>query len=168
MSWIRNPDLNAITVQRSGNWANKPTGSRYLSWFIWRTISFTANSQYYSLVIMWSTSSRFFENEPNEIYLSDLPISSRLEIFSYLPPSDNGRDLTFRQRRRQWKRRWKTDFASLKTTSRLSQVTQSLKGREFMLELKRGCSTRVQTEMVEFIALPFQSSKNKKIGHFTW
>ena len=31
-----------------------------------------------------------------------------------------------------------------------------------MLELKIGCSTRVQTEMVEFIALPFQSSKKKK------
>ena len=28
-----------------------------------------------------------------------------------------------------------------------------------MLELKRGGRTRVQTEMVEFIALPFQSSK---------
>ena len=32
-----------------------------------------------------------------------------------------------------------------------------------MLELKRGCSTRVQTEMVEFIALPFQSSNKKKL-----
>ena len=29
-----------------------------------------------------------------------------------------------------------------------------------MLELKRGGRNRVQTEMVEFIALPFQSSKN--------
>ena len=140
MSWIRSPDLAAITVQRSANWANNPTGSRYLSWFIWRTISFTANSQYYSLVTMWSTFSRFLENEPNETccYLSDLPISSRLEIFPYLPPSDNSRDLTIQQRRRQWKRRWKIDFASFKTTSRLSQVTQSLEKREFLLELKRG------------------------------
>ena len=63
MSWIRSPDLAAITVQRSANWANNPTGSRYLSWFIWRTISFTANSQYYSLVTIgvhladfWKTS----------------------------------------------------------------------------------------------------------------
>ena len=30
-----------------------------------------------------------------------------------------------------------------------------------MLELKRGGRTRVQTEMVEFIALPFPSSKKK-------
>ena len=142
MSWIRSPDLAAITIQRSANcnWANNPTRSRYLSWFIWRTISFTANSQYYSLVTMWSTFSRFLENEPNETccYLSDLPISSRLEIFPYLPPSHNSRDLTIRQRRRQWKRRWKIEFASFKTTSRLSQVTQSLEKREFLLELKRG------------------------------
>ena len=32
-----------------------------------------------------------------------------------------------------------------------------------MLELKRGCRTRVQTEMVEFNALPFPSSKTLKI-----
>ena len=39
-----------------------------------------------------------------------------------------------------------------------------------MLELKIGCRTRVQTEMVEFIVLPFPSSKKKflKFGHFTW
>ena len=30
-----------------------------------------------------------------------------------------------------------------------------------MLELKIGCRTRVQTEMVEFIVLPFPSSKKK-------
>ena len=35
-----------------------------------------------------------------------------------------------------------------------------------MLELKRGAGARVQTEMVEFIALPFPSSKNLKFGHF--
>ena len=142
MSWIRSPDLAAITVQRSANcnWANNPTRSRYLSWFIWRTISFTANSQYYSLVTMWSTFSRFLENEPNETccYLSDLSSSSRPEIFPYLPPSHNSRDLTIRQQRRQWKRRWKIDLASFKTTSRLSQVIQSLEKREFLSELKRG------------------------------
>ena len=33
----------------------------------------------------------------------------------------------------------------------------TLKKREFMLELKRGGRTRVQREMVEFIALPFPS-----------
>ena len=31
-----------------------------------------------------------------------------------------------------------------------------------MLELKRGGRARVQTEMVQFIALPFPSSKNLK------
>ena len=42
-----------------------------------------------------------------------------------------------------------------------------LKRGEFMLELKRGGHARVQTEMVEFIALPFPSSKNLKFCHFT-
>ena len=35
-----------------------------------------------------------------------------------------------------------------------------------MLELKRGGHARVQTEMVEFIALPFPSSKTLKILSF--
>ena len=35
-----------------------------------------------------------------------------------------------------------------------------------MLELKRRGRTRVQTEMVEFIALPFPSSKKLKIWSF--
>ena len=33
-----------------------------------------------------------------------------------------------------------------------------------MLELKRGCRTRVQTKMVEFIVLPFPSSKKKYLN----
>ena len=41
------------------------------------------------------------------------------------------------------------------------QVAQLLKRREFMLELKRGGRARVQTQRVEFIALPFPSSKLK-------
>ena len=57
------------------------------------------------------------------------------------------------------KPRWKIASASFQIISRLSQVAQLLKRREFMLELKRGGRTRVQTEMVEFIAFPFQSSK---------
>ena len=32
-----------------------------------------------------------------------------------------------------------------------------------MLELKKGGRTRVQTEMVKFTALPFPSSKKKKL-----
>ena len=51
------------------------------------------------------------------------------------------------------------DSASFPTISRLSQVAQFLKRREFMLELKRWGRAQVQTEMVEFIALPFPSSK---------
>ena len=35
-----------------------------------------------------------------------------------------------------------------------------------MLELKRGGQARVQTEMVELIALPFPSSKKLKIWSF--
>ena len=35
-----------------------------------------------------------------------------------------------------------------------------------MLELKRGARTRVQREMVEFITLPFSSSKKLKILSF--
>ena len=76
------------------------------------------------------------------------------------------RDLTIRQRRRPWKGQWKIDSASFQTISRFSEVV--LLRRGFRLELKRGGSARVQTEMVEFIALPFSSSKKKlKFGHFT-
>ena len=76
------------------------------------------------------------------------------------------RDLTIRQRRRPWKGHWKIDSASFQTISRFSEVV--LLWRGFRLELKRGGSARVQTEMVEFIALPFSSSKKKlKFGHFT-
>ena len=39
----------------------------------------------------------------------------------------------------------------------LSLVAQLLKRREFVLELKRGVSARVQTEIIEFMALPFPS-----------
>ena len=72
------------------------------------------------------------------------------------------KDLTIRQRWRPWKRHWKIDSAFFQTISRFSRVAQLLKRREFMLELKRGGHARVQTEMVEFIALPYPSS-NKKL-----
>ena len=58
------------------------------------------------------------------------------------------------------------DSASFPTISRLSQVAQFLKRREFMLELKRGGRTQVQTEMIVFIALPFPSSKKLKMLSF--
>ena len=41
------------------------------------------------------------------------------------------RDLTIRQRRRPWKRRWKVDFPSLHSFLRLFQGAQLLKRREF-------------------------------------
>ena len=50
---------------------------------------------------------------------------------------------------------------SLKNSSRILSnhfVVKLLKTRDFMLELKREGHARVQTEMVEFIALPFSSS----------
>ena len=75
---------------------------------------------------------------------------------------DINRDLTIRLRRRPWQRRWKIAPASFQTISRLSQVAQLLKRRKVMLELRRG----VQKEMVEFIALPFPSSKKLKIWSF--
>ena len=43
-----------------------------------------------------------------------------------------------------WKRRWKIEFTSFQTISRLSQVALLLKRREFWLELKRGDRSRVK------------------------
>ena len=52
------------------------------------------------------------------------------------------------------------------TISRLSQVAQLIKRREFMLELKKRGRPRVQKGMVQFIALPVPSSKQLKIWSF--
>ena len=65
----------------------------------------------------------------------------------------SNRDLTIRQPRRPWKHRWKIDFASFKLFRDYPNSPCCLKDREFWLELKRGDRTRVQTEMVIFIAL---------------
>ena len=54
------------------------------------------------------------------------------------------------------------DSASFQTISQLSKVAQLLNRREFVLELKRG-GAQVQTEMGEFIVLPFPSSKQEKL-----
>ena len=75
-------------------------------------------------------------------------------------------DLTIRKRRRPWKRSWKIDSVSRQAISRLSKVVRLVKRREFMLELKREGHARVQSETVEFIALPFPSSKKLKIWSF--
>ena len=58
------------------------------------------------------------------------------------------------------------DSSSFQTILRLFQFAQLLKRGEFMLELKRGGQARVRTEMIEFIALPFPSSKKIKIWSF--
>ena len=76
------------------------------------------------------------------------------------------KDLTIRQRRCPWKRPWKIDSASFQTILRLSQVAQLLERREFLLAPKREGNAQVQTEMVEFTALPFPSSKKLKIWSF--
>ena len=55
------------------------------------------------------------------------------------------------------------DSASFQTISQLSKVAQLLNRREFVLELKRGGCAQVQTEMGEFIVLPFPSSKQEKL-----
>ena len=51
--------------------------------------------------------------------------------------------------------------------SPISQVAQLLKKkREFTLEMKRGDRPRIQTEMIEFIGLPFPYSDKLKIWPF--
>ena len=58
------------------------------------------------------------------------------------------------------------DFASFETLPPLCQVTQLLKRREVRLEMKRGDRVPVQREIVKFIALPFQFSRQRKIWSF--
>ena len=48
----------------------------------------------------------------------------------------------------------------------MSQFALLLKRREFWLELKRGDRDRIQTKMVEFIALPFSFLSKLKIWSF--
>jgi len=50
---------------------------------------------------------------------------------------------------------------------RYPKLPSYLKRREFRLEMKRGERAQVQTEMIEFIGLPFPFSSNLKFGHFT-
>ena len=45
------------------------------------------------------------------------------------------RDLKIRERRRQWKRRWKSEFAFLQSSSRLLQITNFVKCRRTLLKL---------------------------------
>lgn len=74
-------------------------------------------------------------------------------------------DLTIQQRERLWKGRWKIDFASFRTFSRLSQVAQLFKRRKFMLQLKRRNCARVQTGMINLSPCRSRSQVNLKFGH---
>ena len=70
------------------------------------------------------------------------------------------KDLTIRQQRLQWKRRWIIDFARFKTFSPLFFVPQLPKSGEIRSELKsqRTASGFLRIEIVKlFIALPFQA-----------
>ena len=93
--------------------------------------------------------------EPCSVIVAGKRDSRRHRTTSF---SEN-RDLPIRQRLRFL--RGEIDSASLNTISRLSQVAQLLKRREFIVELNR-----FQTEMADFIALPFLSSKKLKIWSF--
>ena len=91
-------------------------------------------------------------------YLLDINKHNFLQILDNMDLTDNA-DVN-------WKRHWKIDSASFQTILQLSQFAKLLKRREFMLELKRGGHARVQTKMVELIALLFQSSKKLNIWSF--
>ena len=80
--------------------------------------------------------------------------------------SRNIRDLTIRQRWRQWKRRWKIDFAPFKTFSPLNQVTRLFESREVRSELKRGGCVRVEREskMYRFAVSVLTSYQNLVIS----
>ena len=72
---------------------------------------------------------------------------------------------TIRQRRCPWKRPW-IDFSSFHFFRDYPKSPSYLKRREFRLEMKRGDRARVQTELVEFIGLPFPFSSKLKIWLF--
>ena len=78
----------------------------------------------------------------------------------------SNRDLTIRQRRRPWKDPWKIDFASFHFFRDYPRSPSYLKRTEFRLEMKRVDRAQVQTEMVEFIGLPFPFSSKLKFWSF--
>ena len=78
----------------------------------------------------------------------------------------SNRDLTIRQRRRPWKDPWKIDFASFHFFRDYPRSPSYLKRTEFRLEMKRGDRAQVQTEMVEFLCLPFPFSSKLKFWSF--
>ena len=79
----------------------------------------------------------------------------------------SNRDLTIRKQRRQWKRRWKIDFASFFALI-TSRPVNWKHGTCVKLELKRGDRVRVQRGIVnKFFALSFQflsPSTKKKLN----
>ena len=93
-------------------------------------------------------------------------IERKTQHCSFPVSGETSRDLTTRQRRRQWKCRWKIDFTSSETFSILYQVSQLPERREVRSELMRGDRVRVQTKIVKFSASPFQFSCQLKIWSF--
>ena len=87
---------------------------------------------------------------------------------SLLPLRPQNRDLTIRQRRRQWKRRWKIDFESFTTFPHLYKVTQLLERREVRLELKRGDRVRFRERKWNLSPCRSRSQVNSKFGPFTF
>ena len=93
-------------------------------------------------------------------------IERKTQHCSFPVSGETSRDLTTRQRRRQWKCRWKIDFTSSETFSTLYQVSQLPERREVRSELMRGDRVRVQTKIVKFSASPFPFSCQLKIWSF--
>ena len=127
----------------------------------------------YPLGSLGKASPKLYMNDTCLCYLvsGNPQMKIRTEVTEVIPldvrsPKVKIRDLTIRQRRRPWKRRWKIDFASLHFFSRSFQETQLVKRRELGLELKRRDRTRVLTEMVQFIALPSPFPSKLKIWSF--
>ena len=94
-------------------------------------------------------------------------IERKTQHCSFPVSGETSRDLTTRQRRRQWKCRWKIDFTSSETFSTLYQVSQLPERREVKSELMRGDRVRVQLKIVNLAPLRSRSHVNLKFGHFT-
>ena len=96
-------------------------------------------------------------------FIVSLIVSSSVVLSLLVLLNSVNRDLTIRQRRRQWKSRWKIDFASFET---FCPYTKSLESRKVGLELKRGDRVRIQRGRVKFIASPIPYSRQLKIWSF--
>ena len=82
-----------------------------------------------------------------------------------LPRWEVYRDLMIRQRRHQWKRRWKVDFASFETFLHFYQVTQLLERREVRLEERGPRLSKGRDGKIYRLAIPvLKSTQNLVIS----